>query len=80
MYSPMTPRLRSWIPPRKQIIHIILDQPATVLFNMNMTIAQMTPMKPNRDTMKPNTVIMRIGRTLRLVMPSTAKLIIFVSG
>ena len=80
MYSPITPRLRSWIPPRKQIIHIILDQPATVLFNMNMTIAQMTPMKPNRDTMKPNTVIMRIGRTVRLVMPSTAKLIIFVSG
>lgn len=80
MYSPMTPRLRSWIPPRKQIIHIMLDQPATVLFRRNMITAQITPMKPNSDTIKPNAVIIRIGRTLRLVMPSTAKLIIFIRG
>lgn len=80
MYSPMTPRLRSWIPPRKHIIHIMLDQPATVLFIRNMITAQITPTKPNSDTIKPNAVMIRIGRTLRLVIPSIAKLIIFMSG
>ena len=80
MYSPMMPRQISCTPLTKQIMHVMLAQPATALPAIAVMSAHSTPMKLMSATAAPKPVIIRSGFTDRLVMPSTARAIIFFSG
>ena len=80
IYSPTTPKLINWIPPIKQIIQVILAQPSTVFPIKLEVIVHTTPNRLNKATNNPNETIIRRGRTLKLVIPSIARLIIFIRG
>ena len=80
MYSPMTPRLVSCMPPIKQMMLTVLDQPVMEFFKKYCTTDQITPMKLSSATNIPMPVINRMGLMLRLVMPSMASPSIFDSG
>ena len=61
-------------------MQVMLAQPATALPTRAVINAQRTPMKLTRATNTPKPVISRRGLTERLVMPSTARAIIFFRG
>ena len=64
----------------KQTMQMVLAQPATVWPSIAATIAQITPMKLMQLTSTPKPVIMRMGFTERLVMPSKARASFFFRG
>ena len=64
----------------KQTMHTVEAQPLTVLSVRWAISAQITAMKLSSDTTQPKPVIIRIGLTDRLVMPSKARASIFFRG
>ena len=77
MYSPITPRQRSWM---KHMIHTVLAHPDTVFPSKSPMTAHIIPIKLRKAIRTPNMVIIRIGLTERLVIPSKASASIFFSG
>ena len=68
------------MPPMKQIRQAVLAQPATVWPHSAAMTAQRMPTKLMTLMSSPQAVMMRMGFTDRLVMPSKARAIIFFSG
>ena len=71
--------LSNCTPPRNRMIQTVEAQPAIALPISTSTIAQMMPIKPIRQVIRPSKTISVSGLTDRLVMPSIAKEIIFPS-
>ena len=80
MYSPMTPRQTSWMPPIRQTMQTVLAQPATVLPISAPMTAHTTPMKLRMLNSIPMPVMSRMGLLDRLVMPSKARASILDRG
>ena len=64
----------------KQMTHMVEAQPLTVEPVSWEMRAQRTPRKLRMDTVTPKPVIIRMGLTERLVMPSKARASIFFRG
>ncbi len=62
------------------MMHTVEAQPAMVFPRQAMTMAQMIPIKPMTLTTVPNPVMIEMGFTERLVMPSIASASILRSG
>ena len=80
IYSPIMPRDNNCTPPKKHIILIVLDQPDTVLPWILPTIAQIINKNEIIVTKSPSPVIILIGFTDKLVIPSKASANIFFNG